>query len=55
VREGADGSWEIVSASVAGLRRATALHATTESRSTRDLAPDPRPSAFRAVPPYGAG
>jgi hypothetical protein len=55
VREGNDGRWEIASASVVGMRRSFPLRAATESRPTRDLTPDPRPSVFRAVPPYGAG
>jgi hypothetical protein len=55
VRTGSRGTWEVVSAHVKGFDRPSPFTATAEARSRPELAPDPRPSLFRNIPPYGAG
>lgn len=47
--------WEVVSISGTGLRARGPLKETVETRPRPSEPPDPRPSIFRNVPPYGAG
>jgi hypothetical protein len=47
--------WEVVSMSGPGLRPLGPLKESVESRPRPSDPPDPRPSIFRNVPPYGAG
>lgn len=54
-RPGADEAWEVVHVTAPGLDGRGPTGAHTESRPRPEDPADPRPSAFRAVPPYGAG
>jgi hypothetical protein len=47
--------WEVVSISGPGLRPRGPLKEGAESRPSPSDPPDPRPSIFRNIPPYGAG
>ncbi|MBV9415292.1 MAG: hypothetical protein JO363_09970 [Solirubrobacterales bacterium] len=47
--------WEVVSVSGTGFRPRGPLKETSETRPSPSDPPDPRPSIFRNVPPYGAG
>ena len=49
------GAWEVVRVTAPGLDGRGPTGAHTESRPRPEEPEDPRPSAFRAVPPYGAG
>jgi hypothetical protein len=49
-----DEAWEVVAVSGAGLRSRGPLKEGVESKPMPSEAPDPRPSLFRNVPPYGA-
>jgi hypothetical protein len=54
-REVAPGEWEVVAVSGTGFRPAGPLKESSEARPRPSEPPDPRPSIFRNVPPYGAG
>lgn len=54
-RETPDGDWEIVSVAVDGFRPRDPLKETTEARPEPRDEPDPRPSIFRNIPPFGPG
>ena len=47
--------WEVVAISGTGFRPARPLKESSEARPSPSDPPDPRPSIFRNVPPYGAG
>lgn len=47
--------WEVVAISGTGFRPAGPLKESSEARPRPSDAPDPRPSIFRNIPPYGAG
>ena len=50
-----DGEWEIVSVVAPGFRRPDPLRATVETKPQPAEPPDPRPSIFRNIPPFGPG
>lgn len=54
-RRVAPGEWEVVALSGTGFRPAGPLKEGSEANPRPSDAPDPRPSIFRNVPPYGAG
>jgi hypothetical protein len=54
-RELAPGEWEVVAISGMGFRPTGPLKESSEANPRPYDAPDPRPSIFRNVPPYGAG
>lgn len=47
--------WDVVSVSGTGFHPRGPLKETSEARPSPSDPPDPRPSIFRNVPPYGAG
>jgi hypothetical protein len=55
VQETAAGDYDVVAVTAPGLRSPGKLTATVVSKPKPSEAPDPRPSLFRNVPPYGAG
>jgi hypothetical protein len=52
-RESPAGDWQVVEVRLRGIRRARPLNATVESKPRPAEPPDPRPSLFRSLPPYG--
>jgi hypothetical protein len=54
-RQVAPGEWEVVAVSGTGFRSPGPLKETSEARPRPSEPPDPRPSIFRNIPPYGAG
>jgi hypothetical protein len=54
-RQVAPQEWEVVSVAAPDGIRLGPLTATTEAKPRPAQAPDPRPSLFRNIPPYGAG
>jgi hypothetical protein len=55
VRQAGPDSWDLVSVAVSGLQRRGPLKEAVESTPRPSEPPDPRPTIFRHVPPYGAG
>ena len=49
------GDWDVVAMSGTGFGPRGPLKEATEAKPSPSDAPDPRPSIFRNVPPYGAG
>lgn len=49
------GGYEVVAVTAPGLPDHGDLKATVVSKPEPSAAPDPRPSLFRNIPPYGAG
>jgi hypothetical protein len=47
--------WEIVSIAMSGFSPTKPWKTTTEARPAPQESPDPRPSIFRNIPPFGAG
>jgi hypothetical protein len=54
-KQNAAGEWEVVSLSGTGFRPLGPLKESAEARPRPSEPPDPRPTIFRNVPPYGAG
>jgi hypothetical protein len=54
-RQAGPDEWEIVSMALPEGARRGPLKEAVESRPRPESPPDPRPSVFRNVPPYGAG
>lgn len=54
-KQNADDEWVVVSVDVEGFRRPDPLKATTEAKPKPSEQPDPRPSIFRNIPPFGPG
>jgi hypothetical protein len=54
-RQVSPGDWQVVAISGTGFRPPGPLKESSEARPRSSDAPDPRPSIFRNVPPYGAG
>jgi hypothetical protein len=54
-RQNVDGEWDVVSVLVEGFRSADPLKASIETRPEPSEPPDPRPSIFRNIPPFGPG
>jgi hypothetical protein len=50
-----DGGWEIVSVLLEGFRHTDPLKASIETKPKPSEPPDPRPSIFRNIPPFGPG
>jgi hypothetical protein len=50
-----DGEWEVVSVRSDGFRRSDPLKATVEAKPKPAEQPDPRPTIFRNIPPFGPG
>jgi hypothetical protein len=55
VREREPGDYEVVAVNTPGLSTHGELHASIVAKPKPTEAPDPRPSLFRNIPPYGAG
>jgi hypothetical protein len=51
----AGGEWDVVSISGIGFAPRGPVKEATETRPSPSDPPDPRPSIFRNIPPYGAG
>lgn len=49
------GGYEVVAVTAPGMPSPGELHASIETKPKPNEAPDPRPSLFRNIPPYGAG
>jgi hypothetical protein len=49
------GDWDVVAISGTGMRPQGPLKESAVARARPSDAPDPRPSIFRNIPPYGAG
>lgn len=54
-RQTAEGEWELVSVAVDAFRHPDPLKTSTEARPEPQEPPDPRPSIFRNIPPFGPG
>jgi hypothetical protein len=54
-KERHDGEWDVVSLLVEGFRRTDPLKASIESKPQPAEPPDPRPTIFRNIPPFGPG
>ncbi len=54
-QETAAGDYDVVAVTAPGLASRGKLTATVVSKPKPNEPPDPRPSLFRNVPPYGAG
>jgi hypothetical protein len=54
-RQISPGEWQVVAISGTGFKPAGPLKERSEARPSPSDPPDPRPSIFRNVPPYGAG
>jgi hypothetical protein len=54
-KQNGDDEWVVVSVDVEGFRRPDTLKATTEAKPKPSEPPDPRPSIFRNIPPFGPG
>jgi len=55
VREQEAGDYQVVAVTAPGLPSHGELHAAIETKPKPTEPPDPRPSLFRNIPPYGAG
>ena len=54
-RQAGPDTWEVVSIAAPGLHPVGHLKEAVESKPRPSEPPDPRPTIFRHIPPYGAG
>ena len=54
-KQDVDGEWELVSVLLEGFRQTDPLKASIETKPKPSEPPDPRPSIFRNIPPFGPG
>jgi hypothetical protein len=55
VRQTEPGEYEVVAVTAPGMPSHGELHASIETKPKPNEPPDPRPSVFRNIPPFGAG